>query len=96
MSLPNLQRLLDAHAILLESNPYCYFELAYTRQTEWMVWICSKPREDDPSRKVLAKGQDSTPEEAAGNAYESLGELCTVTDLEQPSSTQDPDRHFHP
>lgn len=68
----NLQQLLNAHAALLEQNPYCYFELAYTRTTGWMAWICSNCREADPNRKVLACGQGATPEEAAGDALDQL------------------------
>lgn len=60
--------LIKAHAELLESNPYCYFELAYTRQTEWMAWLCSNPAEDDPDRKILARGQGNTPNEACMQA----------------------------
>lgn len=63
-----LQKLLDLHRSLLELNPYCYFELAYTRQTGWMAWICSKPKEHDPNRKILAQGQGETPEEACNQA----------------------------
>lgn len=65
-----LQQLIDKHAELLEQNPYCYFELAYTRRTGWMAWVCSKPQQDDEFRKVLACGQGETPEEAAKNAIE--------------------------
>lgn len=68
----SIRNLIAAHAGMLDANPYCYFELAYTRQTEWMAWICSKPREDDPSRKVLAQGQGFTPDEAASNALAAL------------------------
>ncbi len=63
-----LQQLIDKHGALLEQNPHCYFELSYTRQTMWMAWLCSKPREDDPHRKVLALGQGDTPEQAASAA----------------------------
>ena len=73
MTTPKLQQLIDLHSALLEQNPYCYFELAYTRQTMWMAWLCSKPREDDPNRKVLAQGQGETPEQAADAALESFG-----------------------
>lgn len=72
----NLEKLLSIHDGMLEENAYCYFELAYTRQTGWMSWICSKPREDDPDRFVLAKGQGSTPEEAALNAFETMGQTA--------------------
>jgi len=64
----SIQELLDVHASQLEANPYCYFELAYTRRTAWMAWICNKPAEDDPSRRVLAHGQGATPAEACADA----------------------------
>ena len=64
----NLSKLMAIHEGLLDSNPYCYFELAYTRTTEWMVWICTKPREEDPNRKVLLRGHGSTPEQACADA----------------------------
>ncbi len=59
-----IRQLIERHADEIEQNAYAYFELAYTRQTEWMAWICSKPREDDPQRKVIARGQGATPDEA--------------------------------
>lgn len=67
---PHLEQLISLHASMLEEIPYAYFELAYTRQTEWMAWITSKPREDDPNREVFACGQGSTPDEAAKDALE--------------------------
>ena len=63
-----LTALLVIHDGMLEQNPYAYFELAYTRQTEWMAWICSKP-----ATEVIAKGQGSTPEDACRKALESIG-----------------------
>ena len=60
--------LITAHSVELAAHPHTYFELAYTRQTEWMAWICSKPQQEDPDRKVLANGQGSTPEEACEKA----------------------------
>ncbi|WP_375546331.1 hypothetical protein [Acinetobacter baumannii] len=63
-----LEQVLKIHEEILETNSYCYFELAYTRVTDWMVWICSNAREADPNRKVLLRGQGLTPEEAAQNA----------------------------
>lgn len=65
-----LQQLIDIHSAVLEQNPYCYFELAYTRTTGWMVWLCTDRYEDDPQRKILARGQGETPEIAAGAALE--------------------------
>ena len=64
----NLSKVMDIHADMLQTNHYCYFELAYTRYTEWMVFICTNAREQDPNRKVLLQGQGSTPEEACKNA----------------------------
>lgn len=67
-----LTQLIELHSSLLERNSHCYFELGYTRTTGWMAWICSNCYESDPNRKVLARGQGSTPEEAAGSALDSF------------------------
>lgn len=64
----NLSKVMAIHTDMLQTNHYCYFELAYTRYTDWMVWICSNAREQDPNRKVLLQGQGTTPEEACANA----------------------------
>ena len=64
----NLSKVMAIHTDMLQTNHYCYFELAYTRYTDWMVWICSNAREQDPNRKVLLQGQGSTPEEACADA----------------------------
>jgi hypothetical protein len=67
-----IQKLIAAHAKIVEGNPYAYFELAYTRQTEWMAWICSEPRETNPNRIVIASGSGSTPEVACEEALNSI------------------------
>ena len=64
----NLSKVMAIHTDMLQTNHYCYFELAYTRYTDWMVWICSNAREQDPNRKVLLQGQGSTAEEACADA----------------------------
>lgn len=64
--------LIAKHAEMLEANPYAYFELAYTRTTDWMAWLCSNAREDDPDRKVLARGQGTSPHQACSQALEFL------------------------
>lgn len=64
----NVEQLIALHTELVEANPYCYFELAYTRTTMWMAWLCSNAREADPNRVIHAQGQGSTPEEAAADA----------------------------
>lgn len=69
-----LDGLLAMHGLMLEHNPYAYFELAYTRKTGWMAWICDKPQSTDSDRKVLASGQGDTPEEACDAALEQLTE----------------------
>ena len=66
-----LRQLFDVHSALLEQYPHCYCEIAYTRQTGWMAWLCSKPQADDPTREVLGKGQGRTPDEAAFAAVDS-------------------------
>jgi hypothetical protein len=67
-----IRALIAAHAELMDQNEYCYFELARTRQTDWMAWITTKPRKDDPQRKVLARGQGDTPDDACSDALSSL------------------------
>lgn len=42
------------------------------RAAEWMAWLCDKPATDDPARKVIARGQGCTPEEACRSALESM------------------------
>lgn len=74
MTETNLSKVMAIHAEMLQTNHYCYFELAYTRHTEWMAWICSNAREQDPNRKVLLKGQGLTPEEACADALNSFNE----------------------
>ena len=64
-----LDALINVHQELVEDNPYCYFELAHTRQTGWMAWITDKPlypvqEVANPDRKVLARGQGDSAEEA--------------------------------
>lgn len=68
----NFELLIDKHSKMLEDNPYCYFELAYTKQTGWIVWLCSKPKQDDPDRKILTCGQGSTVNIACKNALDYL------------------------
>lgn len=63
-----IQVMLALHTRMLETNPYCYFELAYTRHTGWMAWLCTNSREHDENRKVIAKGQGDTPDDACRNA----------------------------
>jgi hypothetical protein len=68
----NVIRLIEEHEKLKDRNPYCYFELAHTRQTEWMAWICSNAKELDPNRVIIAQGQGSTPDDACKAALDML------------------------
>ncbi|AQS50765.1 hypothetical protein PAEH1_02870 [Paenalcaligenes hominis] len=68
----HIQKLLSIHEQMLIGNSYTYFELAYTRQTGWMVWICSHPLETHPNRVVITKGQGGTPDEACAAALTPL------------------------
>lgn len=63
-----IRELIALHAQELDQNDYAYFELARTRRTDWMAWICTNLVDNDPGRKVLATGQGDTPEEACSNA----------------------------
>lgn len=67
-ALDPIRELIALHAEELDQNDYAYFELARTRRTDWMAWICTNLRDDDPDRNVLAKGQGDTPEEACAAA----------------------------
>lgn len=75
MSKPDpIRSLIAAHKKLLRTNAYAYFELAYTRQTQWMAWLCTNCRDQDPGRKVLAQGEGSTPNAACRAALKRLRE----------------------
>lgn len=72
-----IEQLIEVHRGLLVDNPYAYFELAYTRSTEWMAWLCDRPcnattGRPEPERKIIAQGQGLTPEAACQAALESM------------------------
>lgn len=80
------ESLIAFHAEQLEANPYCYFELAYTRQTAWMAWITDRPAKGEPgtaehakSRKLIVRGQGETPFEACANALAALAASASST-----------------
>ena len=64
----NLTEFLELYASKRESNEYLYMEIACTRQTNYMAWLCSHPKETHPDRVVLACGQGFDVEEACKNA----------------------------
>ncbi|CUJ50170.1 Uncharacterised protein [Achromobacter sp. 2789STDY5608633] len=64
----SIRALIAKHTELMRSNDYGYFELARTRQTGWMAWLCSHPVETHPDRKILARGQGETPDDACREA----------------------------
>lgn len=82
--------LIATHAEMLEENPYCYLELAYTRYTGYMAWLCTKPK-DRPDckspadsfgtdRLVIASGQGDTAEEACLQVLVKLGKAKAPDD----------------
>jgi len=64
-----ISAILAKHSELLESRPHAYFELAYTRATDWMVFM----REGRMSEgRMVANGQGLTPGEACQSALDSI------------------------
>lgn len=73
----------EFNRIVEHSNPYAYFELARTRSTEWMAFICDKAPNGvtgrpEPDRVILAQGQGHTPDEACAEALEILNQNVPV------------------
>lgn len=71
----SIDALIGLHGALLEDNAHCYFELAYTRRTGWMAFICDKPAggtvgtaEFGAGRKIIAQGQGATADAACADA----------------------------
>lgn len=58
--------------------PSIYFKLAYTRRTDWMVWVCSESSLANLDREVLISSQESTLELVLKKAYQDLvsGGFC--------------------
>lgn len=78
--LASVDALLAQHHALRQDNEHCYFELAYTRITGWMAYICDKPAggtigtpEFGAGRTIITRGQGDTPGEACANALMVLG-----------------------
>jgi hypothetical protein len=63
-----LDMLVAYHAEVLQVHPYAYFELAYSRSTGWMAWVCTNVINRDKGRHVLAVGGGATHDEACRNA----------------------------
>lgn len=77
------EQLVAKHAELLEDNEFTYFELAYTRRTGWMAFICDKPATGivgeagyGANRKILAQGQGDSPEEACADALNNMADFA--------------------
>jgi hypothetical protein len=82
-----IRELLQRHAEFVFDNPCCYFELAYRGSTGWTARITDKPAEGKrgtaeyaKSRKVLARGQGETPDEAAAEALGALAEAKRLSE----------------
>lgn len=67
-----VRELIAVHKKLMkDGNHYAYFELARTRQTDWMAWLCTKAKDfDGKDRVILGSGQGDTPDEACRIALE--------------------------
>lgn len=97
-----IQALIRAHSELLEPNPYAYFELAYTRRTAWMAWLCDRPSQGEPgtpafaaSRKVIARGQGDTAEETCRDALAVLAAPQPSGETEKQRSDRIEDQRFY-
>lgn len=70
-NLKNLKKLNKLYETMREDNHYCYFEVACTRKTDYMAFICSNERAEDPNRIVLLMGQGSDLDSACKDALKS-------------------------
>lgn len=76
-----IRGLIAHHSQVIEDGEnYAYFELSYTRRTGWMAWITDRPATGEPgtaayaaSRKLIARGQGDTADEACADALRALG-----------------------
>lgn len=55
---------LEAAEALISQYPHLYVEVARTRPTDWMAWVCTHNRDTNPDRVVLIEAQGSTYQEA--------------------------------
>uniref|UniRef100_A0AAU6W3X8 Uncharacterized protein n=1 Tax=Pseudomonas phage Cygsa01 TaxID=3138529 RepID=A0AAU6W3X8_9VIRU len=67
-----MDMLVAYHAEALQVHPYAYFELAYSRSTGWMAWVCTNVINRDKRRHVLAVGGGATPDEACRYALANM------------------------
>lgn len=68
----SVRHFLIAAENMIDEYPHLYVELARTRATDWMAWICTHNKDTHPNRKILTNGQGSTVEEACENALQTL------------------------
>lgn len=74
MAADYVMRALSLFETARQKNPYLYFELAYTKATDWMCWVIDK---QGGERNVLFEGQADNPNEACCGAITVLTELLT-------------------
>lgn len=60
---------------LIGRFPFLYVEIARTRPTDWMAWVCTHNRDTHPDRTVLVSEHGSTPDEACIKGLEALHEV---------------------
>lgn len=63
-----IDMLVAAHAQAISENPYAYLEIAYSRSTGWMAWLCTNVITRDKNRRVLACGSGGNVDQACLNA----------------------------
>lgn len=67
-----VNKFLDLAQKMESEYPFLYVEIAHTRTTNWMVWLCTHNKDTNPNRKVLVSTQGATAEEACRNALNEL------------------------
>jgi len=61
---------IDLAEHLENTYPFLYVEIARTRSTEWMAWLCTHNRETNPNREVIVSAQGLTSSEACKKALQ--------------------------
>lgn len=65
----NVTKALELFEKARQKNPYLYFELAYTKTTDWMCWLIDK---EGGGKNVLCQDQGTTPDSACVNIIPTL------------------------
>ena len=68
----NVKKFLDTAEEMINEYPFLYVEVARTRTTEWMAWLCTHNKDTHTDRMVLASAHGFTADEACKNALDEL------------------------